>query len=52
MNTAKPEEVDDYLDEVFGPRGVFAARFIGYEERPSQVKLARAIHTAVALRRH
>jgi len=40
------------LDEVFGPEGMIARHFSGYEERPSQVKVARAIHEAVVHKRH
>lgn len=37
----------DIIDEVFGTDGLFASKFAGYEPRPGQVKLARAIHQAV-----
>jgi len=42
----------DYLTEVFGPGGLFAARFAGYETRPSQVALARMIDQAMREGRH
>lgn len=42
----------DYVSEAFGAQGWLAARFAGYEGRPSQIKVARAIHEAVVLGRH
>ena len=37
----------DYVTEVFGEKGVFAAHFPGYEPRAGQVELARAIDRAM-----
>lgn len=37
----------DYVTEVFGEKGVFAAHFPGYEPRSGQVELARAIDRAM-----
>jgi ATP-dependent DNA helicase DinG len=37
----------DYIDEVFGPAGIFASAFPGYEPRPGQLQLARAVDRGV-----
>lgn len=37
----------DYIDEVFGPGGIFARAFPGYEARPGQVDLARMVDAAM-----
>lgn len=37
----------DYIDQVFGPEGIFAHAFPRYEMRPGQVQLARAVDRAV-----
>jgi ATP-dependent DNA helicase DinG len=42
----------DYLDQVFGPGGVFASQFPGYQTRPPQVDLARQIEHAIAAGGH
>jgi ATP-dependent DNA helicase DinG len=44
--------MDDYLDQVFGKDGLFAARFPGYEVREGQVALARVVDEAMAGGRH
>jgi ATP-dependent DNA helicase DinG len=44
--------VSDYLDDVFGPGGLLARRFSGYEARPGQVALARTIDRAMREGRH
>jgi ATP-dependent DNA helicase DinG len=36
------------IDEVFGPRGLLAKKFPGYEPRPGQVAMARAVDRAFA----
>ncbi len=40
------------LDAVLGPAGVVARRLPGYEERPEQIELARAVERALAGKRH
>ncbi|MEO7730374.1 MAG: ATP-dependent DNA helicase, partial [Kofleriaceae bacterium] len=42
----------DYIDAVFGPDGLFAARFPGYETRDGQVALARTVDRAMREGRH
>jgi ATP-dependent DNA helicase DinG len=42
----------DYLDEVFGKGGLFAARFPGYEMRDGQVALSRMVDQAMREQRH
>jgi ATP-dependent DNA helicase DinG len=42
----------DYLSQVFGPGGLFASRFPGYESRPAQLELARQIDRAIVGRTH
>ena len=42
----------DYITEVFGENGVFAAHFPGYEPRSGQVELARAIDRAMHEENH
>jgi ATP-dependent DNA helicase DinG len=37
----------NYIDEVFGPKGVFSQHFPGYEPRPGQVALASAVGEAM-----
>jgi ATP-dependent DNA helicase DinG len=44
--------MDDYLSSVFGPDGLLAARFPGYEMRPGQVALAQLVDRAMRDRRH
>lgn len=44
--------MNDYLAEVFGERGFFAAHYPGYERRPGQVALARTIDQAMRTGRH
>lgn len=39
--------MDDYIDTVFGPKGLLARRFPGYAPRPGQVALARAVDAAI-----
>jgi len=43
---------DDYLTDVFGPGGLFASRFPGYEMREGQVALARMVDQAMRDGRH
>jgi ATP-dependent DNA helicase DinG len=38
--------------EILGPRGRIAARLAGYEERPEQLEMARAVAAAIEGRRH
>jgi ATP-dependent DNA helicase DinG len=45
-------EGNDYLADVFGPVGMFADRFPGYETRPGQVALARMIDHGMENGRH
>lgn len=42
----------DYITDVFGPDGMFASRFPGYEPRPGQVALARMVDRAMRQGRH
>lgn len=42
----------EYLEAVFGDRGLFASRFPGYEMREGQVALARVVDEAMRDRRH
>lgn len=42
----------DYLDQTFGPDGLFAQAFPGYEPRPGQVQLAQAIDHAIQTSSH
>ncbi len=42
----------DYLQDVFGNSGLFAARFPGYEMREGQVALARMVDEAMREKRH
>ncbi|MBI3184647.1 MAG: DEAD/DEAH box helicase family protein [Myxococcales bacterium] len=44
--------MSDYLDEVFGKDGLFAARFPGYEMRDGQVALSRIVDQAMREERH
>jgi ATP-dependent DNA helicase DinG len=44
--------MSDYLDDVFGKSGLFAARFPGYEQREGQVALARMVDEAMRDGRH
>ncbi len=44
--------MSDYLDEVFGAGGLLAARFPGYQPRPGQVALARAVDLAISSGTH
>src|SRR5262245_35545067 len=38
--------------EILGPGGRIAARLAGYEERPEQLEMARAVAAAIEGRRH
>lgn len=49
---ARPAAAGAYLEEVFGIGGLFAKAFPGYEPRPGQVELARAIDAAFASEKH
>jgi ATP-dependent DNA helicase DinG len=40
--------MSDYIEGTFGAAGLFAQRFAGYETRPGQVALARAVDAAFA----
>jgi len=40
--------MSDYIHEVFGPGGLFASRFPGYEMREGQVLLARTVDRAMS----
>ncbi len=42
----------DYLNDVFGERGLFAEHLAAYEQRDGQVKLARAVDNAMRDGRH
>ena len=42
----------DPIDSVFGPNGLLAKAHAGYETRPQQVKLARAVQAAIQNRQH
>lgn len=44
--------MSDYLQDIFGADGLFARRFAGYETRPGQVALARAVDDAFAAGEH
>jgi ATP-dependent DNA helicase DinG len=37
----------NYINEVFGPHGFLAQKFVGYEPRPAQVDIVRAIDEAL-----
>jgi ATP-dependent DNA helicase DinG len=39
--------MSDYIDQVFGRTGILAKAFKGYEPREGQVKLARAVESAI-----
>jgi ATP-dependent DNA helicase DinG len=39
--------VNDYITQIFGAQGLLSKRFAGYQPRPGQLKLARAIDSAV-----
>lgn len=39
--------MNDYIAQIFGPAGLLSKKFPGYQTRPGQVKLARAIDKAV-----
>jgi ATP-dependent DNA helicase DinG len=40
------------LEEILGPTGTLSRRFEGYEQRPSQLQMARAVAGALAERRY
>src|SRR5574343_23946 len=42
----------DYIDDVFGPHGIMSKAFEGYEPRPGQIALARAVDQAIVDGRH
>jgi len=42
----------DYIDDIFGPHGVMSKTFAGYEPRPGQIALAKAVDGAIEDRRH
>jgi ATP-dependent DNA helicase DinG len=42
----------DYIDTVFGPGGIMSKVFAGYEPRPGQMLLAKAVDEAISCRRH
>lgn len=44
--------MSDYIDRVFGPGGILAQQFEGYQPRPGQVALARAVDRAIAEGEH
>lgn len=44
--------MSDYIDDVFGPAGLLAARFAGYAPRQGQVDFARAVDRAIAQGEH
>ena len=44
--------MNDYLSDVFGEQGLFAAHFPGYEMREGQVALARMVDEAMRSSRH
>lgn len=41
----RPGRDDQYIDDVFGDDGLLARATRGYESRPGQIELARAVHT-------
>lgn len=44
--------MSDHIDDVFGPDGLFSQRFPGYEPRPQQVELSRAIDRGMVEGKH
>jgi ATP-dependent DNA helicase DinG len=44
--------MSDYIEGIFGASGLLAQRFAGYETRPGQVALARAVDSAFAAGEH
>ena len=47
-NGPRPSVIEsDYIDQVFGPSGFLARKFDGYETRPAQVEIVRAIDDAL-----
>jgi ATP-dependent DNA helicase DinG len=44
--------VSDFIDSVLGPAGLIAKSLPGYEERPEQLEMARAVAAAFAAPRH
>lgn len=42
----------DYIEDVFGARGYLSKRVTGYQPRPGQIELARAIDKAIREGRH
>lgn len=44
--------MSDYIDDIFGPQGVMSKVFSGYEPRPGQIALAKAVDEAIAGGRH
>jgi ATP-dependent DNA helicase DinG len=44
--------LSDYIDDVFGPQGVLAQKFAGYQPREGQIALARAVDRAIATSGH
>jgi len=44
--------VSDFIDSVLGPAGLIAKNLPGYEERPEQLEMARAVAAAFAAPRH
>jgi len=43
---SRESDMSDYLDRIFGAGGLLAERFDGYEPRPMQVDMAKAIERA------
>jgi len=44
--------MSNYIDEVFGPDGIMATHFPGYEPRAGQLNMARAVDGAIAANTH
>jgi len=44
--------MSDYIEGIFGGAGLFAQRFAGYETRPGQVELTRAVDAAFTAGEH
>jgi len=42
----------DYIDDIFGPCGIMSKTFEGYEPRPGQIALAKAVDKVIDEKRH
>jgi ATP-dependent DNA helicase DinG len=42
----------DYIDDIFGSHGIMSKAFVGYEPRPGQIALAKAVDKAIEDKKH